>query len=183
MPLYTRKNTTASELIYEGGIINLRVDEAALDGKKVIRETVEHNGGVVIACQPSPQQIVLVKQYRYSVDEELIELPAGRIEKGEDPFPAAKRELAEETGYTAKNWLKLAQFYSAPGFCNEILYLYSATDVTLSAKALDEDEETEVILVTLKEAWQLVNKGHVRDAKTIAGISLACFQHTLSAVG
>jgi ADP-ribose pyrophosphatase len=172
VPLFTVQHKTSSERIYEGEIINLRVDTLQQGGKKVKREVVEHNGGVVILCQPQPDQCVLIKQYRYSVDEELIEFPAGRIEKGEEPLLAARRELTEETGYTAHEWQVLPPFYTAPGFCNEMLYLYRATNVELGPKNLDEDEETEVLLLPVVEAWGLVRAAKVRDAKTVAGI---CF--------
>ncbi len=172
MAVYTQQNRIGSELAYEGDIINLRVDQCELNGRRVVREVVEHNGGVVILCQPSPEQIVLIKQYRYSVNQDLIEFPAGRIEKGEDPLPAAQRELTEETGYEANQWSELTRFFSAPGFCNEVLYLYRATDVRFSGKNLDEDEETEVILLDIAEAWELVKSGKVKDAKTTAGIAM-----------
>jgi ADP-ribose pyrophosphatase len=133
---------------------------------------VEHNGGVVIACQPTEHEIVLIKQYRYSLDKEIIELPAGRIEKGEPPLPAAQRELTEETGYRAKEWQELSRMFTAPGFCDEVLYLYRATDVELVEKNLDDDEETDVLLLPLKKAWQLVLSGEIQDAKTIAGLGL-----------
>lgn len=173
MALFTLAHRIESQRIYEGTIISLRVDKLKLEeGKETTREVVEHNGGVVIACQPSPKEIVLIKQYRYSIDEELIELPAGRIEKGESALPAAKRELTEETGYVAEDWVELSRMYTAPGFCNEMLYLYKATNVKQVGKQLDEDEETEVLVMPLLEAWHLVLAGKVRDAKTIAGIGL-----------
>lgn len=162
-----------SNRIYEGHIINLRVDKVRLsDGKEATRELVEHNGGVVIACMPVPEQVVLISQYRYSVDEELYELPAGRIETREPPLSAAQRELTEETGYVASKWEEIAQMYTAPGFCNEILYLYRATDVHQVGQSLDDDEHAEVMLMDLKDAWNLVVSGKVRDAKTIAGLGL-----------
>ncbi len=173
MALFTREHTFKSERIHEGHIINLRVDYLRnQEGKEVIRELVEHNGGVTICCKPDANSIVLIKQYRYSVDELLYELPAGRIEKDEEPMPAAKRELTEETGYSAKNWRELSRVYTAPGFCNEMLYMYEATDVTLSEQSLDDDEEAEVIVMSLKDAWQLVLDGKIRDAKTVAGLGL-----------
>jgi ADP-ribose pyrophosphatase len=172
VPLFTVQHKTSSERIYEGEIINLRVDTLQQDGKTIKREVVEHNGGVVILCQPQPDQCVLIKQYRYSVDEELIEFPAGRIEKGEEPLSSAERELTEETGYIAHKWETLPPFYTAPGFCNEILHIYRATNVELGEKDLDEDEETEVMLLPVVDAWNLVLQGKVRDAKTVAGI---CF--------
>ena len=173
MALFTREHTYRSERIHEGHIINLRVDYLRNpEGKEVARELVEHNGGVTICCRPTEETIVLIKQYRYSVDELLYELPAGRIEKGEDLLAAAKRELAEETGYIAERWCEISRFYTAPGFCNEMLYMYEATDVTLTEQSLDDDEEAEVIVMPLPEAWQLVLAGKVRDSKTVAGLGL-----------
>ncbi len=172
MPLYTHEHFVDTKRVYEGDIINLRVDRLHREGKDVLREVVEHNGGVVILCQPTPDEVVLIKQYRYSVDEELYEFPAGRMEKDEEPLPAAKRELTEETGYVAREWHEISRFYTAPGFCNEMLYMYKATDVTIESKSLDEDEETEVVVMKLKEAWKLVITGKVRDAKTVAGVGL-----------
>ena len=173
MPLFTTAHTVESKRIYEGRIINFRVDKLRIaTGQEVTREVVEHNGGVTIACQPAPGQVVLIKQYRYSIDQELLELPAGRIEEGEDPMLAAQRELTEETGYQARNWSELVRMYTAPGFCNEMLYVYKATDVIEVGKDLDEDEETEVIVMSVEEAWALVMAGKVQDSKTIAGVGM-----------
>lgn len=172
MTIFTREHVVESNRIYDGVIINLRIDKLRTDGgEEALRELVEHNGGVVVACQPSSHQIVLIRQYRYSVDEEILELPAGRIEKDEDPFLAAKRELTEETGYKADEWRELTRMYSAPGFCNEILYLYHATQVTLVDKCLDYDEHTDVVVLTLDEARALIREGKIKDAKTIAGLA------------
>jgi ADP-ribose pyrophosphatase len=171
--LFTRAHRISTQRIWEGGIINLRVDSLKSGaGAEAIREVVEHNGGVVIASQTASGHVLLVKQYRYSIDMEILELPAGRIEKGEDPFPAAKRELTEETGYEAQNWRELSRMYSAPGFCNEVLYLYHATDLVFKGKKLDFDEETEVVEISLDEAWLMISDGRIRDAKTIAGLGM-----------
>lgn len=173
MALFTRQHTYKTKRIHEGHIINLRIDYLRNeDGMKVERELVEHNGGVVIICRPDQNSVVLIKQYRYSVDELLYELPAGRIEKDEEHLPAAQRELTEETGYVAKTWNNLANIYSAPGFCNEMLYMWEASDVTLTQQSLDDDEEAEVVILSLTEAWQLVANGTIRDAKTVAGLAL-----------
>jgi ADP-ribose pyrophosphatase len=173
LTLFTQKDAVSSNRIYEGGIINLRVDAVRLaDGQSTTREVVEHNGGVVVACRPKPHQIILIRQYRYSIDHDLLELPAGRIEPGEKPLAAAQRELTEETGYEAKQWKELAQMYTAPGFTNELLYLYEANEVTFVGTNLDPDEEIDVIELDIEEAWQWVAQGKIRDAKTIAGLGL-----------
>jgi ADP-ribose pyrophosphatase len=173
LALLTREHLIGTRRIFDGYIISLRQDDLRMpDGRTFTREVVEHNGGVVIIAQPTPEEIMLIKQYRYPIDEELLEFPAGRIEKGEDPFPCAKRELTEETGFRADKWEEISRFYSAPGFCNEMLYLYRATELTFVGKNLDEDEETEVITMTKADAWKLVREGKIRDAKTIAGIGL-----------
>lgn len=173
MTLFTRAHLKDTRRIHEGSIINLRADTlTAPDGQSVIREVVEHNGGVVIASQPASDRVLLVSQYRYSIDSELLELPAGRIEKGEDPFPAAKRELIEETGFKAGHWQELGRLYSAPGFCDEVLYMYHARELEFVGKDLDFDEETEVLDLSLKEAWSMIAQGKIRDAKTVAGLGL-----------
>lgn len=162
-----------SERIYDGHIFNLRIDTLrSNDGISVIREVVEHGGGVVIAAQNEQGEVLLVKQYRYSFDQTILELPAGRIEKGEDPYLAAQRELVEETGFRAGTWKALSNLYSAPGFCTEILYMYQASDLNFEGKCLDMDEETEVIKLSVAQAWELVRKGEIRDAKTVAGLAL-----------
>lgn len=173
MALYTREHLKGSEQIFAGHIFSVRKDALQHEGRNAIsREIVEHNGGVVIACQPAPGSVLLISQYRYPVDEVLIELPAGRVEPGEDRLLAAKRELTEETGWIARNWTTLNHMYSAPGFCTELLSFYHATDLVWAGKNLDEDEETEVIQVELEEAWSWVRAGKIRDAKTVAALGL-----------
>ncbi len=173
MVLVTRENSVESKRLFDGYIISLRQDKLKLpDDTIVTREIVEHNGGVVIACQPQPDQIILIRQYRYPIDKEILELPAGRIEVGEDPLICAKRELTEETGFKAQGWQEMARFYSAPGFCNELLYLYKASSIEFEGKRLDIDEETEVLVFPLEEAWSLCLSGKIQDAKTIAGLAL-----------
>ena len=173
MALFTRENTVSSKQIFAGQVVSLRVDQLlSPGGQSFCREVVEHNGGVVIACQPEPDKVILIRQYRYTIDMDLLELPAGRLEAGEEPLLAAQRELLEETGYAARRWEPLASMYSTPGFSNELLYLFRAEGITFQGKALDEDEETEVMIMGVDEAWQLILNGKVSDAKTIAGIAL-----------
>jgi ADP-ribose pyrophosphatase len=173
LALFTKKNTISSRRVHEGSIINLRIDQLRLeDGNTTTREVVEHTGGVVIICQPKTDLVVLIKQYRYSLDRELIELPAGRIERGENPLTTAKRELIEETGYKANKWQDKGTLATAPGFCDELLYLFHASDVTVVDRQLDHDEEIEVITLPIKEAWKLATSGNIVDSKTIAALAL-----------
>ncbi|MBC7332301.1 MAG: NUDIX hydrolase [Synergistetes bacterium] len=158
-------------LIYAGKVLNLRVDEVILeDGKKAKREVVEHKGAAVIIPVLDDGKIVTVRQYRYPVGEELIELPAGTLEKEEAPIDAAKRELLEETGYMAKDVQELACFYSSPGFCNEKMHLFLATNLVEGAQKLESDEKVQVEVYSIDELKEMIRKGEIKDAKTIAGI-------------
>lgn len=172
MGLYTREHLIGTERIYDGLIFNVRKDLLQKPDQQIwTREVVEHNGGVVIVAQPNPDSVILIKQYRYTVDEEILELPAGRVEQGEERFPAAQRELTEETGYVANRWSNIAGYFSAPGFCTELLSFYKAEDLEFQGKRLDEDEETEVVIISLEEAKEMIRAGKFRDAKTVAGLA------------
>ena len=171
--LFTINDRIKSDKLYEGKIFDIRLDKLrSKEGVEVEREVVEHNGGVVVLAQPDEEKIILIKQYRYSLDKTIFELPAGRIEQGEDPKLAAQRELTEETGYRASSWDTLTELYSAPGFCTEILYLYRASDLEFKGKNLDPDEETDVVIMDIKDAWSMVLDGSIKDAKTVAGLAL-----------
>lgn len=169
-----REKTVSSEVKYKGKIINVRLDDVIIsDGQLKFREVVEHSGGVVIAAITADNKILLVKQWRYPIGQELIELPAGKLEKGEDPFEAAKRELEEETGYVAQNWQDLGFVFSTPGFCDERLYLYKATDLKYTQTNFDDGEIIKPIEISVDEAFEWIKTGKINDAKTIAAICLA----------
>lgn len=173
MTLYTHKDTIGTRRVYEGKIFNVRVDECRKSAEQqIFREVVEHPGGVVVAAQPQADLVFLVRQYRYVVDADLLELPAGRLDQGEEPLQAARRELREEIGYSAENWELVAKMYAAPGFCNELLCLYRACGLSWVGISPDEDEEIEPVLLKVEEAWQMVQQGQIVDAKTIAGLAL-----------
>jgi ADP-ribose pyrophosphatase len=168
-----KEKTISSEMKYEGYIVNVRRDEIVLsNGKQHFREVVEHPGGVVIIPVLDDNKILFVKQWRYPVGGELIELPAGKLSKGEDPFLAAKRELKEETGFMADSWQPLGFIYSTPGFCDEKLHLYKASNLTLSEKELDYGEIIESLVIDINQAWDMIKEGKITDAKTIVGLSL-----------
>lgn len=155
------------EYIFKGKIVNLRVDEALLpNGKTARREVVEHNGGVMIAPLDSEDNLYFVKQFRYPYAEIVTELPAGKLEKGEDPFEAGVRELKEETGAVAEKIVSLGKLYPSPGYCGEIIHLYLATGLSFGRQNPDEDEFLEVFKIPLEKAVQMVMNGELPDSKT-----------------
>ena len=138
------EKTLSKDYKYNGKIINMRVDKAELEnGKTAIREVVEHSGGVCVAALDEENRLLMVKQFRYPYGEVLLEIPAGKREKGEDPLECGKRELEEETGLCAKEYISLGKIYPTPGFCNEVIYLYLATELSFSKAQPDEDEFVE----------------------------------------
>jgi ADP-ribose diphosphatase len=161
----------SSREVYRGRIITLRVDEVRLpNGRETTREIVEHPGAVVIAAVDSINRIALVKQYRAAAGQELLELPAGTREPNEGPLACAQRELAEEMGIQAANWRPMSQFFSAPGFSTEQLWLYLATDLSTASSQPDADEQINRQWVDLKAIWNMIETGQIRDAKSIAGL-------------
>jgi ADP-ribose pyrophosphatase len=165
------ERTLHSERIYEGKIINLRVDTVELSsGRKTKREIVEHAGCTAIVAIDSESNVLLVRQYRKAVERTLLEIPAGGIERGETPLDGARRELEEETGFSAEKWEELSFFYTSPGFTTEYIHLYLATDLKPVKRAADDDENIELVRVPLKKAPELITSREVCDAKSIAGL-------------
>ncbi len=156
-----------SREVYAGRVVGLRVDEITLpNGRTATREVVEHPGAVVVAALDAAGSVVLVRQYRHPLRQFLLELPAGGLEPGEDPADAAKRELREEVGLVAQTWTSLGSFYSSPGFANERLDAFLATDLSEVAADPDEDEDIEVVRMPLAEL--LDDPAQISDAKTLA---------------
>lgn len=163
----------SSREIYDGRILRLTVHEVELpNGRRSVREVVEHANSVCIAPVDDQMRIVLVRQYRYPVGGALWELPAGKQDRGEDPFSCAVRELEEETGLQAREWERLATFYTTPGFCNEMMTLFLARNLVPGTKNPDFDEFIEIRRVSLREARDWVWDGRVADLKTIVGICM-----------
>ncbi len=168
------EKTIASREIFTGRIVNLRVDTVSLpDGGQSTREVVEHSGAVAIIALDNADNIVMVRQFRKPVEKVLLEIPAGTLEDNEDPLECARRELQEETGYRAEHWEKILSYYSAPGFCDEELHIYLATELTPGPKNLDTDEFVEMVHVALTDAYQKIYDGHIVDGKSIIGIQYA----------
>jgi ADP-ribose pyrophosphatase len=160
--------------VYEGRVVNLRVDEVEYsNGHRSEVEVVEHRGGVAIVALPAPRSIVLVRQFRPAIGREMWEVPAGKIEAGEGPAACASRELVEETGYTAQRLRKLWTFYTAPGFCTELLHLFVAEGLTAGAASPEESEQIEVRAFDIDDAWRLVAQNELPDAKTQIALAWA----------
>lgn len=159
------------DYIYKGKIVNLRVDDALLpNGTTAKREVVEHPGGVCVAALTDNNELMFVEQFRYPYFEVVLELPAGKLEYGEDPFEAGKRELREETGATASEYEDLGKLYPTPGYCGEIIHMYLAKNLSFGEQHLDSDEFLEVKKIPLERAFQMVMNNEIRDSKTQVGI-------------
>ena len=161
------ERTLNSTKKFEGRIISVRLDEVELEnGKTAFREVVDHSGGVCILALDKENMVTLVQQYRYPYGEEVLELPAGKRELGENPLECAKRELMEETGLAAQQYTSLGELYPSPGYVTEVIYMYLATGLVKNKPNPDEDEFLTVIKMSLAEAVDLVMEGRIKDSKT-----------------
>ena len=159
-----------STTVYEGLIVNVRMDIAELEnGNQVKREVVVHPGGVAIVPLMQDNLVMLVRQYRYCVGEEILEIPAGLLEAGEAPIDCAIRELSEETGYTAGKLIDLGAIYPSPGICKETLYVYLALDLKPGKMHLDDNEILSVETIPLDEIIDKIMANEICDGKTIIG--------------
>jgi ADP-ribose pyrophosphatase len=173
------KKTTVEErrVVYEGRIFTLEVDRVQLaTGHTVTMEIVRHPGSVVLLPMPAPDRIILVRQYRYTIDRSIWELPAGSLERGEDPAVAAARECEEEIGLVPQSVRRMRSFFPTPGFCDEEMIFFRCTDLQQPAEdstaQKDEDEELEPRTFTIDEARRLVIEGEIVDLKTAVGLTL-----------
>ncbi len=167
--VYNEKTIT-SEKKFEGRIIDVRVESIELPkGKKGYREIVDHPGGVGIVAITKENNILLVKQFRKAIEKEILEIPAGKLEKGEDPLVCGMRELKEETGYSADEFIYLGFIYPSPGFLNEKTHIYLARGLSKGEASPDEDEYIDVLEYPLSEVYDAVLNNAVSDAKTVAG--------------
>ena len=162
----------STKRIYEGRILSLRVDdvEVSRNGRKAIREVIEHRRAVAVLAVDENGRFLMVRQYRYPLGAELLEIPAGLMEKGEDPLGTAKRELREETGYSAGKWESIPPIYTAPGFSNEMLHLFYASELCWDPLNPDDDEDISLIRFTQDEAKALFRSDSPQDAKTLAAL-------------
>ena len=166
--------TVESKLVYEGRILDLRVDTVRLpSGRLTTREIAEHSDSVCMVPLDSQGNVLLVRQYRKSVESNLLEVPAGGIEENEAPEDAVLRELQEEVGYTAGKITRLAGFWVSPGWCTEFMHAYLATELSPAQLDADFDEDITVIRVPLVQTMDLIRSGEIQDAKSVASLLLA----------
>ena len=165
------EKTLSSQLIYEGQAIKLRVDTVEMpNGRQTTREIVEHADCVAIVAIDDNDNVLLVNQFRKPVEKELLEIPAGGIEPGEDPVATVHRELREETGYLPRKVERLGGFYSTPGYCTEYLYLYLATNLTPSQLYAEDTENIRLTRVPISQVPSLIASSSICDAKSITGL-------------
>jgi ADP-ribose pyrophosphatase len=162
---------TSSKRVYDGRILNLRVDQVILpNGGNTTREVVEHRGAAAIVPVTQGGNVVLVRQYRYAIATNLLEVPAGTMEPGEEPENCALRELEEETGYTSKKVEKIMDFYPVPGYSTERIHVYLARDLVKSQMRTEEDEHINVEILPLEKALEKIRSNEIRDAKSISAL-------------
>ena len=159
------------EVLYDGYVVRLEKDKVLCpNNNEAYREIVRHSGGAAVLCVTKENKIVLVRQFRYAFNEILLEIPAGKLEKGEMPQASALRELEEEAGYKALSSEHLITIYPTVGYCSEKIYVYLVTDYEITETNLDENEFVEVVEVTLEEAVRMIQTGEIKDGKTICAI-------------
>ncbi|MGB9521210.1 MAG: NUDIX hydrolase [Anaerolineales bacterium] len=163
-----------SEIIYQGKVFIIRQDHVEFTPGKIMKvDIVQHRGAVVILPLDKQNNIWFVRQYRHPIGQELLELPAGTLNKGEDPLECAKREIREETGMSAESMIPIGEFYEAPGYSTENLFVFLASGLNHAPLPPDEDEMIEIVKIPLEQAYQFAKKGQIQDAKTLAALFLA----------
>ncbi|CCQ95630.1 ADP-ribose pyrophosphatase [[Clostridium] ultunense Esp] len=165
------EKTLHREEIYKGKVVELAVDQVLLpDGKRSTRELVFHPGAVAVLAVTKEGKFIFVEQFRKALERDLLEIPAGKLEPGEEPLTSAMRELEEETGYMADSWIFLSRFYTSPGFSNEVVHLFLAKGLKAGRHHLDDDEFVEVYELTEQEIFEEMARGRIADAKTILAV-------------
>ena len=163
----------ASEEIFRGRIFEVTIDTVREGDKTYQREVVHHPGSAVIVPAFEDGTVALVRQYRHPAVRYLLEVPAGTLNRGERPEDGAARELEEELGYVAGRLEKLSEFYVSPGFCEEKMWIYLATEMIETKQQLEEDEIVDVVRLPFSQALEMISAGEIEDAKTIIGLMLA----------
>lgn len=172
MPL-EQPQIVASEEIFRGRVFDVTVDTVREGDTTYKREVVHHPGSAVIIPAFPDGSVALVRQYRHPAVRYLLEAPAGTLNRGERPEEGAARELEEELGFVAGKLEKLSEFFVSPGFCEEKMWLYLATEMTPTSQRLEDDELLDIVRLPLRQALEMITDGEIEDAKTIIGLMLA----------
>ena len=177
------EKTLSSQQIYDGRILKLRLDTVKLpSGRVTKREIVEHDDSIAIVAIDGDDNVLLVKQFRKAVEKEVLEIPAGGIEPGEEPVAAVKRELREETGFLPQRVERIGGFYSAPGYSSEFLHLFIASDLTPAKLQAEDTESIKVERVPVSQILELIRTGAISDAKSVAGLLMLLFLYLVKPV-
>lgn len=168
-----KERKLSSEMKFDGKLIKVTYDIADVNGKEAWREVVHHPGASAIVAIDEDNRIIMEKQFRYALNDYLLEIPAGKLDVGEDPLVCAKRELEEETGIIASEWISLGTIATSPGFCNEVIHLYVAKGLSKGEIHWDEDEYVEVERYTFDELLQRISEEKIKDSKTLSALLLA----------
>lgn len=168
--MFTEKRIGREEIFF-GHVFDVYKDTVELDNNSIAtRELIEHNGGVAVLAITDNDEILLVRQYRYGAQKELFELPAGKLEKNEDPRECGIRELKEETGFAANSFEYLNEMFVSPAYCTEKIYIFKATGLVEGQQQLEEDELLDVIKMPFDKAVEMCINGEIDDSKTMVGI-------------
>ena len=168
-----REHKLSSEMKFDGKLIKLTYDIADVNGKEAWREVVHHPGASAVVAIDEDNRIIMEKQFRYALNDYLLEIPAGKLDAGEDPLVCAKRELEEETGIIASEWISLGTIATSPGFCNEVIHLYVAKGLSKGELHWDEDEYVEVERYRFDELLQRIKEEKIKDSKSLSALLLA----------
>ena len=166
--------------IYTGRVVTLNIDRVTLpNGVTVDLETIRHPGAAAVVPMKEDGMVVMIRQFRHAAGGFIYEIPAGKLQPGEDPLQCASRELEEEIGYRAASFQLLSSIFTAPGFADEVIHVYKATGLTKGRQQLDRDEVLEVIEMPLSDAIKKIEDGTIRDAKTIVGLQAVYLRDTM----
>ena len=168
-----QEHKLSSEMKFDGKLIKVTYDVAEVNGKEAWREVVHHPGASAVVAIDEDNRIIMEKQFRYALNDYLLEIPAGKLDTGEDPLVCAKRELEEETGIIASEWISLGTIATSPGFCNEVIHLYVAKGLSKGEIHWDEDEYVEVERYTFDELLQRISEEKIKDSKTLSALLLS----------
>lgn len=174
--MHLEEKTISSKEIFNGMVFRVTEDTALLEnGSEVTREVVHHNGGVTVIPVTDNNEIIMVKQFRYAGQKVMLEIPAGKLEKGESHYDCGKRELLEETGCSCREYKYLGEIHPTPAYVSEVIHMYIAGGLEFKKQNLDDDEFLDIVKIPLEKAVEMVLSGEITDAKTQIGVLKAFY--------